>query len=93
MRTGYASSGSQFDFVMRTGWHPHPVVKFFKYDNRMRVSSGSHNKIKLRTGWTGYSGVKCFKYNNWMRVPSGCHYEIKLKTKFVKDKIKIKFFY
>jgi len=81
MRTGYASSGSQFDFVMRTGWHTHPVVIFKKFDNRMRVPSGSHNKIKLRTGWTGHPGVKCFKYDNRMRVSS------KLRTGFVKGKV------
>jgi len=42
MRTECASSSFQFDFVMKTGWHPHPVVIFKKFDNRMRVSSGSH---------------------------------------------------
>jgi len=51
MRTGYVSSGSQFDFVMRTGWTGHPGVKCFKYDNRIRMSSGCHYEIKLRTGF------------------------------------------
>jgi len=41
-------SDFQFDFVMRTGWHPHPIV----IDNRMRVSSGSHYENKLKTGWS-----------------------------------------
>jgi len=60
-----SSSGSQFDFVMRTGWHPRPVVIFKKFDNQMRVSSGSHNKIKLRTGWC-VSGSHAW---NWRTSP------------------------
>jgi len=73
-------SGSQFDFVMTTGWHPHPVVIFKTFDTRMTSPSGFQFDFVMRTGWHPHPVVKFFKYDNRMRVSSGSHNKIKLRT-------------
>ena len=77
-------SGSQFDFVMTTGWHPHPVVIFKTFDTRMTSPSGFQFDFVMRTGWHPHPVVKFFKYDNRMRVPSGSHNKIKIENRMMR---------
>jgi len=75
MRTGWVSSGYYFDLEMRIGWHPHPVVIWKEFNNRMNKSSDCHlNKNNNRM--TCSSGYQFFSNDNRMGVPSGSHIRV-----------------